>query len=469
MAAEPDLKAEELAAVIREIQARVRARHPRGDAAKLGVPLPDLLPVLHARDAAEGKVASIGSVNPRPPGLVNNTIQAVKRTVARALGWFVRDQIDFNRAALDVFDTLLAALNDSNRAIVALSARLEEAATLRAEAAELADIRAHWIQWRQEWERKLFTNEMQFLRSVADLQSAFHQRALLMESNFRDNVHAQHAEYNAALERTGAEIQRRLWADLERIRLEYERLIYSELRTVRQRAALTPSQPPAPQPAAAAPPDHAPAFDYLHFAERFRGAEDYVRDNQRFYIRCFQGRTDVLDIGCGRGEFLDLMKDAGVPARGIDLDPESVRACRAKGHHAEVADLFHYLGALPEAALDGIFSAQVIEHLDPARLPEMLKLAASCLRRGGVLVLETPNPECLAIFATHFYIDPTHTRPIPPALLAFYLEEFGFGGIEVHRRAPAVETMPSLASLPEDFRAAFFNGLDYAVIAHKLL
>ncbi len=123
---------------------------------------------------------------------------------------------------------------------------------------------------------------------------------------------------------------------------------------------------------------------------------------------------------------------------------------------------------LPEGSLDGIFCAQVIEHLPPERLPELIRLAASRLAQGGVIALETPNPECLAIFATHFYLDPTHTRPVPHPLLVFYLEEFGIGGIEVRKLSPAVESMPSLASLPEEFRAAFFNGLDYAVIGRKL-
>ena len=88
--------------------------------------------------------------------------------------------------------------------------------------------------------------------------------------------------------------------------------------------------------------------------------------------------------------------------------------------------------------------------------------------RGGVLVIETPNPECLAIFATHFYLDPTHTRPVPHPLLAFYMEENGLGRIEVHKLSPAVESMPALASLPEDFRNAFFGGLDYGILGTKL-
>ena len=186
------------------------------------------------------------------------------------------------------------------------------------------------------------------------------------------------------------------------------------------------------------------------------------------YAPYFAGCRNVLDIGCGRGEFLETMREAGVPARGIDLDEESVATCRHKGLEAEPADLYAYLADLPEASLDGIFCSQVVEHLPPERLPEMVRLSASRLTRNGVIAIETPDPECLAIFATHFYLDPTHTRPVPHALLAFYLEEFGVGNIQLHRLSPAVESIPALASLPEDFRTAFFGGLDYSIVGRKL-
>jgi O-antigen chain-terminating methyltransferase len=135
---------------------------------------------------------------------------------------------------------------------------------------------------------------------------------------------------------------------------------------------------------------------------------------------------------------------------------------------AEQADLFVYLDGLADSALDGIFSAQVIEHLPPERVVEFVRLAASKLVRGGLLAIETPNPECLAVFATHFYLDPTHSRPVPALLLHFYMEECGLGQIEIHRLSPATDSMPGLAHLPEDFRNAFFGGLNYAILARKL-
>jgi len=459
----------ELIAMLQAVRDRVRARNPQTAAGAADVPLPDLLPLVHARDAALGKVAAIGAVNPRRGGPVNALVQGWKKLVARALDWHVREQVEFNRKMVACVDAAIEALNESNRAMVELGNRLAVAQPL---AEEMKDIRDHWTDWRGEWERKLERNEIQALRNVADLHGAFQHRIDRVDSTWRESLAAQHKAFHAELRTSGDEIQKRLWADIERFRAEYERTIHAELRTVRQRAQISrgasPSASPVRSELDAMRSTPALSFDYGKFAEKFRGPEEYVKSGQRVYLPDFSGRQSVLDIGCGRGEFLEAMRDAGVPARGIDLSEESVAMCRAKGLNAEVADLFVYLSGLPEASLDGIFCSQVVEHLAPERLPEMIKLCAARLSRGGVIAIETPNPECLAIFATHFYLDPTHTRPVPPALLAFYMEEFGVGRIETRKLAPAVESMPSLAELPAAFRETFFGALDYAILGKKL-
>jgi len=515
---------DELTAILQEVRDRVRARHPEA-ATAAALPLPDLMPLLHARDAAEAKVAAIGTVNPRAPGPLNWLAQQVKKAIARALDWHVREQVEFNRNLMACVEATLDALEENRRVLAAMDQQwnqllaqqrdevLELKTTLRGEAHELKeilrreiyelklksegevqelgmllrgevqelggllrgevqqlkDIRAHWAEWRQGWEHKLVVNETKLLRGLAELNAAFQHRAGLHESFFRDQIKLQHTDFTAALERSGVDIQKRLWADMERMRKDYDQLIHSELRLIRQRAAMnSPAAGAAAAPPAQGPAPAPPELDYARFAERFRGSEDYVKKGQQFYLPYFTGRREVLDIGCGRGEFLELMREAGVAAHGIDLSPESVDRCRQKGLQAEAADLFAYLADLPEASLDGIFSAQVVEHLPPERLPDMIRLAASRLERDGVLAIETPNPECLAIFATHFYLDPTHTRPIPHPLLGFYMEEYGMGGIEVHRLSPAIDSMPALGGLPEDLREAFFGGLDYAVVGRKL-
>jgi 2-polyprenyl-3-methyl-5-hydroxy-6-metoxy-1,4-benzoquinol methylase len=454
----------ELVALLHEVRDRVRARHPESGGGDANVALADLMPLAHARDAALGKVAAIGTVNPRAGGPVNSLVQAWKRFVSRVLDWHVREQVEFNRKSVACIDAAIEGFNETNRALVALGLRISAQEKI---GSELTDIRSHWADWRVDWETKLSQNEMQFLRSVADLQAGYQHRADLMDANHRELVRAQHKDFEGALERFTTDIQKRLWADLERIRLEYERLIYSELKTIRQRAALTAGQAmEAPRAGPAKPADL--GFDYGRFAERFRGTEEYVKAGQQLYLPLFTGATDVLDIGCGRGEFLEMMRAANIPARGIDLSEESVATCRHTGLDAEVADLYVYLDNLPEASLGGVFCSQVVEHLPADRLPEMIRLCASRLRRNGVIAIETPNPECLAIFATHFYLDPTHQRPVPHPLLAFYFEEFGIGNIEVRKLSPAVDSMPTLKSLPEDFREAFFGGLDYTITGKKL-
>ena len=138
------------------------------------------------------------------------------------------------------------------------------------------------------------------------------------------------------------------------------------------------------------------------------------------------------------------------------------------GDTPEVADVFPYLASLPDRALGGARCAQVIEHLPPHRLPVLIQLLGQKLRAGAVVAFETPNPECLAIFATHFYIDPTHTRPVPASLLRFYLEEAGFGGVEVLTISPAVESIPELSSISGELRNRLFGGMDYILFARKL-
>ena len=486
---------DELTAAIREVRARARARTPNGNLGLEGVVAPDLTPLLHARDAAEAKVAAIGTVNPRPSGLKNALVQRVKRLIARALDWHIREQVEFNRGAMACVHASLEALTDVSRGLAALAAHhrqlreeiearerqlreeiearerqlrveLEPVRRAGVETAEqMADIRRHWAEWRPGFEERRSASEIHILRTISELQGAFQHRVTLLEQNYREIVRHQHSEFTAAIERNAIEIQQRLWKDLEQVRLEYEKLIYTELRALRQKQRLSQ------ETATAAPADFSRTFpiDWMRFAETFRGSEDRIRERQRRHAAKFAGAVhEVLDLGCGRGEFLEAARDAGLAARGVDLSNESVTLCRSKGLQAECADLFDYLASLPPRSLGGAFCAQVVEHLAPERVPALVQLLSEKLHPGALAVIETPNPECLAIFASHFYIDPTHTRPVPAPLLRFYLEEAGFGGVEVERLEPAIESMPALGELPASIRDAFFGGLDYAIFSRKL-
>lgn len=468
----PAMHDDELTAAIQAVRDRVRARYPENGLGLEGVGTADLHPLLHARDAAEAKVAAIGTVNPRPPGFKHSIAQWFKKKIARALDWHVREQIEFNRASMRCVQASLDALAETNRALVALAAHQrtieqshrEEMAALYREAQELKDIRTHWAEWRTGFEERRAANEIHVLRTISELQGAFQHRVTLQDQNFREATRQQHREFTESIGHAMLDVQKRMWVDLEEIRRQYEKLIHNELKVIRQKVAATP----APMAVASTTPQTQINIDWLRFAESFRGPADEIIERQRRYVLRFGGSAPVLDLGCGRGEFLAAAREAGLAASGIDLSDECVTLCRFQGLHAEKADLFAYLDALADRSLGGIYCSQVVEHIDPLRLPDLILLMAKKLRAGALAVIETPNPECLAIFATHFYIDPTHTRPVPARLLGFYMEEAGFGRLEVEKLSPAVDSMPALAELPPAVREQFFGGLDYVIFGRKL-
>jgi SAM-dependent methyltransferase len=153
---------------------------------------------------------------------------------------------------------------------------------------------------------------------------------------------------------------------------------------------------------------------YLHFEDYFRGSEEEIRERQRAYLPLLAGRDRILDVGCGRGEFLELMRELGVRAEGVDLDPGMVEHCRGKGlENVQVGDASGYLESLEDHSLGMVFAAQLIEHLPYAELVRFLRAARDKLGPGGVLVVETVNPHA-AQALKNFWIDPTHRHPLFP-------------------------------------------------------
>lgn len=434
---------QELNDAILDARERARSRAPQGALGIDGVFAPDLMPIVHARDAAQAKVAAIGTVNPRPPGLKNSIVQKVKGWVARALDWHVREQVEFNRASLECTYATIEALNMVNRSLAALASRAAES------------------------EDRAIRNEIHILRTISELQAAYQHRLTVQEDTFKGMVRAQHREYLDALDHSILDIQKRLWNDLVKVRQEFERLIHQELRVLRQKPGVLAI--PAPLPSVAAAAQETIPIDWLAFAARFRDSEENIRAQQGKYIaRFIEAGGEVLDIGCGRGEFLEAARDASLTAYGIDSSQEFVDICRAKGLEVECADLFAYLESKSDGSVANVYCAQVVEHLSPSNVARFVDLLGRKMRSGAVVAIETPNPECLAIFATYFYIDPTHTRPVPAQLLRHYLLEAGFIGGEPEYLEPAVNAIPALADLPASVREALFGGLDYAICARKL-
>jgi len=196
---------------------------------------------------------------------------------------------------------------------------------------------------------------------------------------------------------------------------------------------------------------------YVGFEDRFRGSIDDIRDKQRMHVPVFAGASDVLDIGCGRGEFLALLKAAGVSARGIDLNTEMVASARERGLDAVEADALAHLESLPDASLGGIMSSQVIEHLAPSYLVALLPVALKKLRPRAPIVLETINPACWLAFFSSYLRDFTHVWPVHPETLQYLLQASGFTRVELRYSEQAPDSVRMRGVDP-----ASFAGLDAA-------
>jgi SAM-dependent methyltransferase len=169
----------------------------------------------------------------------------------------------------------------------------------------------------------------------------------------------------------------------------------------------------------------APSDDYVAFEDVFRLSEDVIRERQRPYLSLLDGRQPVLDVGCGRGEFLELLRADGTAARGVDLDPGMVTRARAKGLEVEQGDAVEYLENLPDRSLGAIFAAQVVEHLPYAQLIAFMRLAEQKLQPGGRLIVETVNPHAPGALK-NFWLDLTHQHPIFPEVLLTLCRGIGF-------------------------------------------
>jgi SAM-dependent methyltransferase len=236
-------------------------------------------------------------------------------------------------------------------------------------------------------------------------------------------------------------------------------------------------------PGTEAPAGTAAPFDYFAFEGRMRENRDEIRRRQAPYVDDFRDAAPVVDIGCGRGEFLGLLREAGIEARGVDADADMAAFSRGEGLDVEQGDALAYLEQTPEGSLGGVFAAHVVEHLPPPALVRFLELAASRLRPGGVLVLETPNPVSL-VALKHYFADLTHAQPLVPETLAFLVRQAGLEVEETRylNEPPAAERMRPV-ELPDDARYAaaqealdadvrrlnevVFGPQDYAIVARR--
>jgi len=213
---------------------------------------------------------------------------------------------------------------------------------------------------------------------------------------------------------------------------------------------------------------------YASFEDRYRGTRAEIKERQRIYLSRLNAATaaadqaPVVDIGCGRGEWLELLKESRITARGFDLNRVAVEECRERGLNVELADGLEALAALAPQSCSAVTGFHIIEHLPFESVVKLLDEALRVLRAGGVLILETPNPANLLVAAERFYLDPTHRNPLPSELTAYLMQSRGFEDVEILPLHPLqVErreyTDPRLGLMQEKL----YGPQDYGAIGRK--
>lgn len=220
-------------------------------------------------------------------------------------------------------------------------------------------------------------------------------------------------------------------------------------------------------------------LDYMDFENYFRGSKEKVKISQKQYLKFFKNKKNVLDLGCGRGEFLELLRDNNINAIGVDIYKDYVDYCNMNGLNVINEDMIAYLEKCKMT--DGIFAAQVVEHLNFSELLQFCNLAYDKLEMNSYLVIETPNPTSLATFTNSFYIDATHTKPVHPLALEYYLKRCNFKNIQIiyTESSKMGSKIPLLSGINMDNLEEYnrvmqivsnllFGSQDYAIIAQKI-
>jgi SAM-dependent methyltransferase len=398
----------------------------------------------------------------------------------RVVAPYLERQLTFNSRLVDHLNRQAAAAHDAQRSAD------ESAARLRDQAARLAAFHAAMMRYLQQVTAYIDTRDREVAGSAMVVNASL--------SGLAENFDKRWESSSVREERRDARAAR-LAADLTADQEDLRTLV-----NVSQHAALSLKReverlvagPPAGKASPAVVERHdggavfrpLDSYKYVGFEDQFRGSRQVIRERLESYVPFFAGASDVLDIGCGRGEFLELLAGADVRARGIDLNHEMAELCRSRGLDVTEADAVSYLTTLPDGSLGGLFAAQVVEHLQPDYLLRMLELAALKLRPGGRLVLETLNPACWVAFFDSYIRDITHVLPLHPDTLKYLVLASGFARADVEYRSPVSprdrlqtvgptdgaqveELVEAFNANVEKLNARLFTHLDYAVIGAR--
>lgn len=214
---------------------------------------------------------------------------------------------------------------------------------------------------------------------------------------------------------------------------------------------------------------------YIAFQDRFRGSREEIKKRLKAYqpiierIKALSDNTAFLDIGCGRGEWLELLREHGCNGKGIDTNRVALESCRELGFDVLEADALEFLRGEKTASYGAVTGFHLVEHMPFDVLMRMLPEVFRVLQPGGVVIFETPDPENVIVGTCNFHYDPTHRAPLPDKTLQFMLEFVGFQEVEKLKLNPIADTQPYGAVMLDEIQRRFFMSQDYALIGYKPL
>ena len=450
-------------------------------------------PALSALYASYGLV---GQMPPQPPTFRGRLGARVVKLVQRLLFWYTPQIVHFQYSALRALEeqnksleSAAAALGGFRRSADAARESIE-LRVLKLES-ELAEERARNGRLHRAWEdlkagmtaaaSQAQSLERRFEAEIAALAKAHQgiEAAAVAHGDALEAERSERASLFSQMESLQSQSLPRLEREVLRLKpqqVAQERRISLLLEEARKRW---------PEPFDAAQMQRLGEEDghnldafYVALEDEFRGSREDIKDRLRDYLPKLaeagigsQGMP-LLDVGCGRGEWLELLRERDWQVSGVDLNRVLVAMCQERGLPVIEADAIDYLRTLPEASLGAVTAFHLIEHLPLPRLIDFLDATVRALKPGGVAIFETPNPNNVFVSSRYFYLDPTHRHPIPPALGQFLAEARGLRRIEILELHPWPEAHHVDTRTGGDvagrFNECFYGPQDYAIIGRKV-
>jgi SAM-dependent methyltransferase len=398
------------------------------------------------------KLAVVGQMPPEPPTLRGRLGAWIIRKIRRALAWYTAQILQFHQSVTEVIEQHVKTIEEI-QGIVDELRRQEIAARKALESWAGPEIARLGEGFKSELSER-----------VAELRALLEQTRAAAEEQNRNRGEAIEARLGdserkiLSLRRGLMSQEMRLTVLLEHARKRMDQLSASQLSSLVREDA------------------HKVDAIYLTFEDQFRGTREDIQERFRVYLPILKSHgiggaeTPLLDLGCGRGEWLEILRQEGMYASGVDNNRVMLTECRIRELNVVEGDAVEYLRSLDTESLGGVTGFHIIEHLPFPRLIDLFDETVRALKPGGLALFETPNPRNVLVGTERFYFDPTHRNPLPSPLVRFLAEERGLCRVEVlelHPWPDGARVPEAGCAVAERFNQLFYGPVDYAIMGWK--